>query len=393
MPLLFVRNDIAKMRCDAIVNAANASLLGGGGVDGAIHRAAGPGLLEECRTLGGCLTGDAKVTKAYDLHAKIVIHTVGPVWEGGDHGERGLLESCYRRSLELAEARGCDSVAFPLISAGAYGYPPDKAFDVAVRTIRKFLDTSDMTVYLVLFGVPDFLRNDPIIREMESFIDDAYVAANLDRDRERSRRMYWQLRAERPVSAPEEGSFGHPHPPFSDACEDAPEPEPMPEAEIVSASDTQEQRAILHAPRMKRPPKQLKPQSAAKDPDWDEILRKADKGFSETLLEMIDAKGITDAQCYRRANVDRRLFSKIRSNPAYRPGKALVFAFAVALRLSPEETEKLLNRAGFALSESSAFDLILKHFILNGIYDIDRINIVLCKYDLPLLGSGMRESA
>ncbi len=328
MPLNIVRNDITKMKVDAIVNAANPSLLGGGGVDGAIHRAAGPELLEECRGLGGCETGSAKITGAYRLPCKYVIHTVGPVWHGGLLGERKLLSSCYRESLNLARDAGCESVAFPLISAGAYGYPRDRALDVAVETIGAFLRDHEMTVYLVVFDRASFRIGERRFQAIESYIDDHYVDLRLDKNRRVQ-------------------SVGFP-----------PTPAPM-----------------------------AYPQECAAPGDLREALDMIDESFSEMLLRKIDEKGMTDAQCYKKANIDRKLFSKIRSDRLYKPSKPTALAFAIALELPLEEARELLEKAGFALSHSSKFDIIVEYFIRQGNYNIYEINEALFAFDQSLLGN------
>ena len=350
MPLLLVRNDITRMAVDAVVNAANPSLLGGGGVDGAIHRAAGPELLEECRTLGGCQTGEAKITGAYGLHAKYVIHTVGPIWRGGDHGEEHLLRSCYRRSLELAADHGCETVAFPLISGGVYGYPKADAFRVATETISAFLEACDLTVYLVLFDRAAYLLGDRF-GDIRTFIDDAYAEA----EEKRPRNLKSNRWAREPRVMLEE-----------DACS-------------CEAADF----ALPAAPAGA-----FKPSAAArKDEDLDAMLRQLDEGFSTTLLKLIDEKGMTDVQCYKKANIDRKLFSKIRSDPNYKPSKTTAVAFALALELSFPETQSLLSRAGYTLSHSFLFDIIVEACIRKGVFSVLAVNELLFSYDQPLLGS------
>ena len=330
MPLIIVRNDITKMKVDAIVNAANKTLLGGGGVDGAIHRAAGEGLLEECRRLGGCETGMAKITGAYDLPCKYVIHTVGPVWQGGSKNERALLASCYRQSLLLAREKGCGTVAFPLISAGAYGYPRAEALRIARDTIGDFLGENEMTVYIVVFDRASFATGEKLFIDIAEYIDDNYVSKHLIRRRNDADEY---SKSARPMAAYEDS---------------------MPSERVSS--------------------------------DIEKKLLDMDESFSQMLLRKIDEKGITDVQCYKRANVDRKLFSKIRSDPHYRPGKSTAIAFAIALELSLDETLDMLKKAGFTLSHSNKFDIIIEYFIVNGNYNIFEINEALFAFDQSLLG-------
>ena len=329
MLLQIVRNDITTMKVDAIVNAANESLLGGGGVDGAIHRAAGPELLQECRTLHGCKMGQAKITKGYRLPAKFVIHTVGPIWRGGGHGERELLVSAYRSSLELALDHGCETVAFPLISSGVYGYPKDQALKVAVDTIGEFLLAHDMTVYLVIFDRAAYTIGGKLFDDIAAYIDDRYVEAHTDSREAQRRRM------------------------------------------VISSMPMEEDA----------------PFAAAAVPDGlDQALRKLDESFSQMLLRKIDERGITDAQCYKKANIDRKLFSKIRSDVHYKPSKPTAMAFAVALELPLEEAREMLGKAGFAFSHASKFDIIVEYFIAHRNYNIFEINEALFAFDQSLLG-------
>ena len=324
MPLKMVRNDITVMAVDAIVNAANESLLGGGGVDGAIHRAAGESLLAECRTLGGCPTGKAKITGGYNLPARYVIHTVGPVYSDGKHGEKELLASCYRESLALAKEYGCETVAFPLISSGVYGYPKDQALKVAVDEIGDFLLENDMTVYIVIFDKAAYTIGEKLFSDIAAYIDDRYAEEHADVCFEQSRRI-------------------------------------LP---IVAISQKQ----------------------MCLSDDLDRQLSQIDESFSQMLLRKIDEKGMTDAQCYKKANIDRKLFSKIRGDVHYKPSKATAIAFAVALELPLSETEELLKKAGYALSHSNKADIIIEYFISRGKYNIFEINEALFAFDQSLLG-------
>ena len=343
MPFEIVRDDITKMTVDAIVNAAKESLLGGGGVDGCIHRAAGPELLTECRTLGGCKTGDTKITRAYRLPCKYVIHTVGPVWNGGQYGEKEKLVSCYRTSLALAKANKCETVAFPLISSGIYGYPKDQALRVAVDTIGEFLMENDMMVYIVIFDRTAYQISGKLFADIAEYIDDHYVNEPTDSRRERLRRLN---RLESKASR---------------VCEDA----------------TQDFMAAPCAPMS----------MSIVGGSLDDMLDELDAGFSETLLKLIDRTGKKDSEIYKKANVDRKLFSKIRNNPDYSPSKTTAIAFAIALELDLEETKDFIARAGFALSRSSKFDVIIEYFIKQKNYDVFAINEVLFAFDQSLLGA------
>lgn len=331
MPLQIIRADITKLEVDAIVNAANESLLGGGGVDGAIHEAAGPELLEECRLLGGCKTGNAKITKGYKLPAKYVIHTVGPVWQGGDKKEVELLASCYRKSLTLAFKNGLESIAFPLISSGAYGFPKDQAIQVAQSVIREFLMDSDMMVYIVVFDKKAFVLSESIFSSVEAYIDDNYVS------------QYKLL-------------YG-----------------------IDRNYTEQFDRMVEYSKRQQRG-------FGSKPRRLEDVIGELDTTFSESLMRLIDQKGMTDVETYKKANLDRKLFSKIRNDKFYRPKKATVIAFAIALELNLDETKDLLLKAGYALSKSSHFDLIVEYFIKNGVYDVFEINNVLFEFEETLLG-------
>ncbi len=328
-----IRQDITKLECDAIVNSANNTLLGGGGVDGAIHKAAGVKLLEECKTLDGCETGDAKVTNAYNLNCKHVIHTVGPIWRGGDFGEKALLESCYKKSLALAKEYKCETVAFPLISTGVYGYPKDKALAVAIETISNFLFHNEMTVYLVMFDKESFKTSTRLFDDVAEYIDDNYADTNIKLNNFRRKRG-------------------------SSLAFD------VSDYEICSSLE-ENQKSNL---------------------SLTDMLSNMDDNFAVTLLKLIDLKKISDVECYKKANVSKQTWYKIMNDKNYKPSKTTVVSFAIALELSLDETKRLLSTVGFTLSRSNKFDIIIEYFLLNKEYNIFTINETLFEFDQVCLG-------
>lgn len=394
MPLTFLRADITTLSCDAIVNAANTKLLPGGGVCGAIFKAAGflP-LALACRKIGSCAVGDAVMTKGFKLKAKAIIHTVGPVYGKDPANQERLLGDCYRNSLRLAAENGFESIAFPLISSGIYGYPKDKALNIAINAIKDFLQASetDMQVFLVVYDKASFEISRTLYEDIRSYIDEREV---------------------RPPAAsrmPEDGAanmpFGAPAPDDFPVGAPAPNTFPGNTGKHDYAADENLQRdetAHLQAKSLPR----TKPLSdrqtnasseavceqasmslldALRDRSLADLLDRKSETFSEMLLRLIDEKGMTDVEVYKRANIDRKLFSKIRKKD-YVPKKATVFALIIGLRLNMDEARDLLSHAGFAFSESLRFDIIIEYFIEHNRYDIYEINETLFAFDEPLLG-------
>lgn len=392
MPFSIVRNDITHMQVDAIVNSAAPHLLGEGGADGAIHRAAGPALKEACRKLGGCKTGQVKATPGFRLPCQYVFHTVGPVWMGGFFGEEEKLRSCYRNALALAAEMQLESVAFPLISSGLFRFPREMALRVATDEIGQFVLKHDMQVYLVVYDRESFRISSKLMQDIHQYIDDRYVEE-----------QYWgspleETQQTKPLfSAPREARpFAvHNSREYSAAqifdTEDVYSSGPMGDACIMPAPLEDDLAEVSFA--MREPGaetgryEKLSDRYADHEDRLRRILQHQDEGFSQRLMRMIDQRGMTDPECYRRANIDRRLFSKIRTNHHYQPSKQTALAFAVALRLNRQETDELLQSAGLALSHSSRFDLVVEYFINEGVFDVMRINEALYAFDLPLLGN------
>ena len=343
MPLEIVRNDITKMRVDAIVNTANPRPIVGGGVDRAIHKAAGAELLGARKKIGDIATGKAFITPAFDLSADYVIHTVGPVWQDGKHGERELLADCYTNSLRIAAENKCSSVAFPLISAGVFGCPAEIAIATATQAIRDFLLEHEMDVYLVVYDRKSFKISSSLFDDVQNYLDEMYVEELLDEEYRGDDRDRRRMALQAPVYLGDEAT-------------------PSMDASLGQAPTPKKKRSL------------------------EDLLGEIDDTFSEALLRLINIKGKTDPEVYKRANIDRKLFSKIRNNPAYQPSKTTALAFAVSLELNLDETRDFIGRAGYAISHSNKLDIIVEYFIDREEYDIFTINETLFAFGQPLLG-------
>ncbi|MCR5845465.1 MAG: macro domain-containing protein [bacterium] len=411
MPFRIIRDDITRVHADAIVNTANPEPTYARGTDMAVYMAAGvEPLLEQRKAIGKIAPGDAAATDAFALPARHIIHTVGPVWIDGEHGEFETLASCYRKSLELAEELGCESIAFPLISTGTYGFPKDRALDIALATIREFLEGSDFDVTLVVFDSTSFKLAEELRFRVAQYIDEQYVAEQYAATHGLADHALRDIPEPRSYGAPPSGvapsypstakppsygavpkrskrrrRFGRRSKEERRTWERTEGPEAAPtfdDAATFGAASVFEEELAEHAPAP-APAPTYSPAPKAKT--IEDAISHLGESFQERLFRMIDERGLTDPQVYKRANVDRKLFSKIRCNEGYIPKKRTIIALAIALQLNIDDTRDLLASAGFALTNNSKSDVIASFCIENGIYDIFEVNALLFEFDEPIL--------
>lgn len=393
MPLEIIRNDITRVRADAIVNTANPEAAVGRGTDYAIYRAAGmDDLLDARAKIGIIRPGEAAVTPGFALDADYIIHTVGPAWKGGIRGEEETVAECYRNCLDKADGLGCESIAFPLISTGTYGFPKELALNIAIREISDFLENHDMDVKLVVYDKESFALSSELFEDIRSYISDADVVyQNFAENRAALRNYAYDYEEELTeadilkapaASAPSpkaKGSAG----PAQKRSGSSILKRWKGRKETYGSIDGQ-------AEEMAEP---LRRDTGAyySPEDIDEtlaaLIRTKDETFQQKLFRMIDSRGMKDPEVYKRANIDRKLFSKIRSNINYNPTKRTAVAFAIALGLNLDETTDLLRSAGYSLSPSSSFDIIIRYCIEHGITNIHEINCILFEFDQILLGA------
>lgn len=349
MPLQIIRQDITKMHVDAIVNTTNEEMVGYSGVDLAVHTIAGKKLDRKCAELAPLGIGQAKITAGYRLPCKYVIHTACPIWQGGLAGESMLLRSCYLESLKLAVSHGCRSVAVPLMSAGNL---EDQPLKFAVQTIAEFLLENELMVCLCLHDKESYSFSSKLFDDIRTFIGEEY-----------------------------DGEYEEEHEGKSDKAHAAEF------CEAYGGDAQRSKRYVSHRMDSECRAASESCSSPSEAQTLKDYLRQLDRSFSEMLFDLIDKSGMTDVECYKKANVDKRTFSKIKSNKNYRPSKQTAIAFAISLGLDLDETQALLATVGFTLSKSNVFDKIIRYFIYNKNYDIFEINEALFEFDQVLLGS------
>ena len=442
MPLQIIHRDLTSMHCDVLVTPTDSCYSGSGGTDAAIHASAGPELEAACRKLPRLSFGETRFTPGFALPCRYIIHTMGPVWSGGTHNEAALLRACYINALLLARSLGADSVAFPLISAGTFGFPKDRVMKLATDAISDFLLNADgeLQVYLCVYSrseyepgmasaLTDFLfrtvrfpmasdgvfppceapkahRNELFSREAEdadrrraSFPKKSARRTKHDRGDMAPSPDAWSASVPPDEELPYMEDIGEQERPSYDTIDDAlslglscdaieyslPLAESVPEPDTV-LSYREESSADPAAPFFSRPAQTKRPGAAPMPEKLSDWLKRQDDSFAVTLMKLIDKKGMDDVACYKKANVTKNTFWKIRNSETYRPSKPTVLAFAIALELTMEETELLLRSAGFSLSRNNLFDMIIEFYISNGVYDIFEINAALYQYDQLCLG-------
>lgn len=413
MPFEIVQNDLTNMQVDAIVNAANPRPVIGYGVDSGVHKKAGAQLLLARQKIGDLSYGDAAITPAYNLDAKYVIHAVSPIWQDGTNNESALLEKCYTQSLELALKYECESIAFPLLSAGNHGFPKQLSLQIAINVFSRFLLEHEMQIYLVVFSRSAVALSEKLFHSVKSYIDDTYVEKKSleeygftdedtmqDPERFRIREaMNRRRRAEMEYNSQIldadliSESTCSPELEASPASKLFPEPdafsifESVPEFKTAQAYPHKANAAPLAPAPSKTAPFAPAPYKSEPGRKLEDLMKEMDETFSESLIRLIDQKGLTDPYVYKKANIDRKLFSKIKNNKDYKPSKMTCVAFAIALELNLDETRDLIGKAGYALTHSSKFDIIIEFFILEQNYNTFEINEVLFAFDQPLIGA------
>lgn len=329
MPFKIIRQDIRNIKVDAIVNPSNSNLYSQGGLDGLIHKLEGSWLKEETRRYVPLKPGQAVLTKSKKLYASFIIHTVGPIYRDGKQNEDRLLKSCYENALKLAVDSGLESIAMPLISTGTNGFPKELALNIAISTIENFLVDHELDIYLLVFDTESFEISTKLFDSVESYIEEHYVD----------------------------------------------------ETQYIL-----ENRMMDYVSESKATMEYLPSASLKKSRSLEELMDNLGESFKEMLFRLIDERDLKDSDVYKKANVTKQTFWKIKNKEDYTPKKSTVLALAIAIELSIDETEDLLRKVGYALSNSNKFDVIVSYFLENKSYKIHEINMVLFKYDQELLG-------